>query len=34
LGATAEQYHSDRFDYYGERRNAAGKLLGERPANR
>ena len=33
LAATTEQFHGGKFDYYGKRKGANGKLLGESSAS-
>ena len=34
LQATTERFHGGKFDYYGKRRTAEGRLLGEQPASK
>ena len=32
LAETTEKFHGSKFDYYGKRKTAEGRLLGEQPA--
>jgi thiosulfate dehydrogenase len=34
LAATTKKFHDGKFDYYGKRRDPAGRLLGEQPASK
>jgi thiosulfate dehydrogenase len=34
LAATTKQFHGGKFDYYGTRKTAEGRLLGEQPARK
>ena len=34
LKATTERFHGGKFDYYGKRRTAEKRLLGEQPASK